>query len=250
MPYKIKAQCPLCGEETRELSQPHTQICSVCRNSYEAYSDCQNKHFVCNMCRQKAVREKIIRHCMKSAKENPFELQRDLMQIPGVLMHGPEHHLLTTAALLTAYANKKNRRDLEKLLHEADRRTIQVPGAACGFWGVCGAAVGAGVFISILTETGPLSTDTWRTTGQLTAKCADVISAQGGPRCCKRDSFLSLRETLQYSNEILDAGFDVPKKIICEFYVNNRECKGRACEFFPLTQRNTQTADPVDTETE
>ena len=233
MPYKIIIACPVCGEEPHPLPETETHTCEICHNSYEADSTCQNKHFVCHMCRQKIVRDRIIAHCLKSEATDPFILEKELMKLPGVLMHGPEHHLLTTAALLTAYANKKDHTDLAALLEIANSRTLEVPGAACGYWGVCGAAIGAGIFISILTETGPLSTDTWKTTGQLTARCADVISAQGGPRCCKRDSFLALREAIRYSNEIFDTAFPEPDDMTCEFYVNNRECKGTACEFFP-----------------
>ena len=239
MPHRIKIECPICGEERLPLPEPKAKACEICHKPYEADSVCTNHHFVCHMCRQKAVRDKIMAHCLQSEATDPFALEKELMKLPGVLMHGPEHHLLTTAALLTAYANQTGRTDLAGLLGTANNRTIEVPGAACGFWGICGAAIGAGIFISILTETGPLSTDTWKTTGQLTARCADVISAQGGPRCCKRDSFLSLREAIKYSNEIFQAGFSLPEDMTCEFYINNRECKGKACEFFPV---KSQTA--------
>lgn len=233
MTYRIEITCPVCGDERHPLPEAQVQNCQICHSPYDADLSCQHQHFVCPSCRQKAVRDKIISHCIESSETDPFILEDELMKLPGVLMHGPEHHLLTTAALLTAYSNKKDLENLDELLKTANDRTMAVPGAACGNWGICGAAIGAGVFISIVTETGPLSTDTWKTTGQLTARCADIISSKGGPRCCKRDSFLALKEAINYSNENFGAGFPVPENITCEFYINNRECKGKACEFFP-----------------
>lgn len=233
MTHKINITCPICDEERKPLDALVDKECEVCHKSYQADMVCDNGHYVCYSCRQKLVRDKIIEHCLQSKSENPFEIELELMKLPGVLMHGPEHHLLTTASLLTAYANQTGREDLAELLKLANERSIEVPGAACAFWGVCGAAIGAGIYISILTESTPFSTDTWKTTGQLTAKCADEISKQGGPRCCKRDSFLALREAIKYSNDNFGTHFEIPKDIKCEFYVNNKECKGKECEFFP-----------------
>ena len=233
MPFKIKNECPICGQERTPIEHPETHICEICHSRYEADIVCDNCHYICYTCRHENVRQSILDHCLNSSSAEPFELETELMKLPGVLMHGPEHHLLTTAALLTAYANQTGSKDLAGLLAEANDRSMNVPGAVCGLWGICGAAIGAGIYVSIITETGPLSTDTWKTTGQLTAKCADIISKQGGPRCCKRDAFLTLRTAVSYSNEVFGIEFHQPETIICDFYVNNRECKGKCCEFFP-----------------
>ena len=148
-------------------------------------------------------------------------------------MHGPEHHLLLTAALLTAYCNTKDRDDLAVLLEEANKRSIQVPGGACGFWGICGAAIAAGIFLSIVTEASPFTEDTWGMSGQLTAKSGATIAALGGPRCCKRDTFLSLKEAIKFSNDYLQTDFGI-QDITCYFFQNNKECKRRKCPYFPV----------------
>ena len=36
-------------------------------------------------------------------------------------------------------------------LSEICKRARQVPGGTCGYWGVCGAAAGAGIFMSVMT---------------------------------------------------------------------------------------------------
>ena len=64
-------------------------------------------------------------------------------------MHGPEHHIMVGAALLTAYKNAGGNIDLNKALLEMYSRGKDVPGGVCGFWGACGAAISTGMYMSI-----------------------------------------------------------------------------------------------------
>ena len=61
-------------------------------------------------------------------------------------MHGPEHHVMVGAALLTAYKNAGGNIELKDALIEMMHRGKAVPGGACGFWGACGAGISAGMF--------------------------------------------------------------------------------------------------------
>jgi hypothetical protein len=185
-----------------------------------------------NMSKQEIAREEIIRHCLASKEIEPYELMLELMALPTVAMHGPEHHILLPVALLTALCNATGRTDLAPLLEEANKRSLQVPGGACGAWGICGAAIGAGIFSSIVLKSSPLAEKSWELSGQLTAKCADSISKQGGPRCCKRDCYTAILEAIVYCNEQFDVNFTLPN-IICHFFANNKSCKMNECRFFP-----------------
>ncbi|MDL2226003.1 DUF5714 domain-containing protein [Eubacteriales bacterium OttesenSCG-928-M02] len=234
MPFKIEAKCLICAEDKVPLKEEVTATCDLCGETFQADSTCVNGHYVCHMCRQKAAREGIIKYCQTSEHTQPYPLLLELMKLPGVAMHGPEHHLLLTAALLTAYCNEKGKqKELAEYLDEANSRSIGVPGAACGFWGICGAAIGSGIYMSILTEASPYAEVEWKAVGQCTVRCADAVSKEGGPRCCKRDSFLSMMEAIEHSNNILGTHFEAPEDIRCTFYPNNEECKQRACPFFP-----------------
>ena len=115
-----------------------------------------------------------------------------MMDLPFCHMHGPEHHVMVGAALLTAYKNAGGQLDLEKALGEMYSRGKEVPGGACGFWGACGAGISAGQFLSIATASTPLSVEPWSLSNQMTARALDQIGKAGGPRCCKRDSFLAI----------------------------------------------------------
>lgn len=236
MPVKIQLTCPLCGKDKLYFDEGNEleTVCDICAQPFEADSACKAGHHICHMCRQKHARAAIMAHCLASTETQPYPLMQQLMQLPDTAMHGPEHHLLLTAALITCYCNEKGTRaNLPDWLAEANERSLEVPGGACGFWGICGAAIGSGIYVSIVTEASPFAEDEWKLAGQLTALCAHSVSGQGGPRCCKRDSFLSFTQAADYSNAMLGTHFKVPGRIRCEYYPNNEDCKKTACPFFP-----------------
>lgn len=233
MKEKIIPKCAVCKLPLVQLEKAQTAVCTLCGETFESFAKCEKGHHVCPLCRQKSVREQAYALCLNSKEKNPFTLLTQMMDLPETLMHGPEHHFFMPAAFLTAYCNEKNLgARLSAWLDEANKRSIQVPGAVCGLWGICGAVIGGGIYISILTESGPLATDAWKQTGQLVAHGGNVVSAQGGPRCCKRDSFLSLIETARYSNQLFKTNFVVPD-ITCDYFPSNQQCKGKNCPFFP-----------------
>lgn len=61
-----------------------------------------------------------------------------------VNIHGPEHHFLDGAAFIMAYKNAGGQIDAEAFLAELAKRTIKMPGAMCGYWGICGSVASAG----------------------------------------------------------------------------------------------------------
>ncbi len=233
IPHILRLKCQICGSDKLLLDEVQIRKCDICEEDFEADSICESGHLVCHTCHQKAARQEIIQRCLNHDQTDPYSLMLELMKLPGVTMHGPEHHLLIATVLLTTYCNTRGKDNLLDHLEEANQRSMQVPGGSCGFWGVCGAAIGAGIFASIITEASPFSEAEWKTSGQLVSKCAMAISQQGGPRCCKRDSFTALTEAVIYCNEHFETSFSVPD-VKCEFYANNQECKGRRCQFFPV----------------
>lgn len=68
-------------------------------------------------------------------------------------MHGSEYHAIVPCVLLTAYKNCGSDIDLPQYLLEAWKRGRNISRGACRFLSVCGAAVGTGVYVSLLTET-------------------------------------------------------------------------------------------------
>ncbi|MCG8399661.1 DUF5714 domain-containing protein, partial [Bacillus atrophaeus] len=77
-----------------------------------------------------------------------MEILQKIMECPYIYMHGPEHHVMVGAALLTAWHNGGGQIDFPAALEEMKKRGSQIPGGICGLWGTCGAAVSAGIFFS------------------------------------------------------------------------------------------------------
>ena len=92
-----------------------------------------NGHYVCNECHTKGI-DSIFGVCLTETSKNPVEILNKMMNLPFCHMHGPEHHIVVGAALLTAYKNAGGDIDLSKALTEMKNRGQSVPGGACGFW--------------------------------------------------------------------------------------------------------------------
>ena len=153
-----------------------------------------------------------------------------MMDLPFCHMHGPEHHVMVGAALLTAYKNAGGPLELEKALMEMYRRGKEVPGGACGFWGACGAGISAGQFLAIATQSTPLAAKPWGLSNRMTARALDSIGKVGGPRCCKRDSFLSILAAVDFVREQL--GVEMERTApLCSYSGQNNQCIGRRCPF-------------------
>ena len=103
--------------------------------------------------------KKIIDMCLKEKSTNSIDIFYNIAQMDFVRIHGPEHHILDGAALLTAFYNAGGKIDLQNSLNELMERGLQMPGAICGMWGVCGAVSSIGAALSIIDGTGPLSLD-------------------------------------------------------------------------------------------
>ena len=176
--------------------------------------------------------------CLKDTSRNPIEILERLMSQPECHMHGPEHHVLVGAALLTAYNNclpDSAKLDMTEALAEVVERGQQVPGGACGYMGACGASISTGIFMSIITRNTPFSTDTWRLCNLCTSRALEQVALNGGPRCCKRDSYLSVLAAVDFVKEHL--GVEMEKPVVrCSRSQINEQCIGKKCPFSPVNQ--------------
>ena len=231
--------CLLCGMPLRYWQTPKTLHCAICGKAYEAEVSCEKGHYVCDDCHSGSAEQLILAVCRNTTERNPVAIMQHCMDQACVHMHGPEHHFLTGAALLAAYASCGGAVDLEQMLPELLRRSKQVPGGACGAWGCCGAAISAGIFLSLVTGNTPLSSDSWGTSMALTAKVLERIAAIGGPRCCKRDSFVAARTAAEYVKEHLGIEMELPERIVCRYFPNNAQCKKKLCPFYPAAAQET-----------
>lgn len=224
-------ECLICGAPLEYLETEVQMECAVCRKKENSKTRCVRGHYVCNDCHTAGL-DSIVGLCLNESSKNPVEILEKMMAMPFCHMHGPEHHVMVGAALLTAYHNAGGALDLPKALGEMINRGKKVPGGACGFWGACGAGVSAGIFVSILTGATPLAGETFGLANRMTARALDAIGAVGGPRCCKRDSFLSLLAAVDFVHEHFGVEMERPS-IVCTYSAQNAQCLGGRCPFSP-----------------
>lgn len=168
--------------------------------------------------------------CLSETSKNPVEILLNLAKSLDIPVHNPVHHILVGSALLTAYKNAGGDIDLEKALEELKNRAQQVPGGACGYWGACGAGISSGMFVSIVTGSNPLKNEEWKLSNLMTATSLGAIGEVGGPRCCKRNSYMAITEAVKFAKENLGVEMEL-EKIKCTHFAENNQCIGVRCPF-------------------
>ncbi len=178
------------------------------------------------------IAKKIINACLQETSRNPIEIFNNIAHMDFIRIHGPEHHVLDGAALLTAYYNAGGKIDLQISLNELMKRGLQMPGATCGMWGICGAVSSMGAALSIIDSTGPLSSDaSWGKHMEFTSEALYSLSKVGGPRCCKRDAYLSFQKAIEHINANYDTEIE-STEIKCSFSAKNQQCIKEKCPFY------------------
>lgn len=176
--------------------------------------------------------ELIKREVLKSSSKNPVEIAKSIMHKDFVNIHGPEHHFLDGASFLVAYKNAGGEVDISNAIDTLAERTIKMPGAMCGFWGICGSTASVGAALAIIHETGPLSSnDYYKDNMEFTSAVIKRMSEIGGPRCCKRNAFLSLTYAVEFVERKYGIKMDI-NNVKCEFSSWNKQCLGNKCPFF------------------
>jgi hypothetical protein len=237
-----RSGCAFCGKAIVYTDRPEELACVYCKKVFATQARCAEGHFVCDACHALPASDLIERLAIASPSINPLEMAVTLMKSPGVKMHGPEHHFLVPAVLLSAFYNASGRpAEKEARIGKARQRATHILGGFCGFYGDCGAAVGTGIFVSIATDATPLSQKEWRLANLMTAHSLLVIAEAGGPRCCKRNSFLAISEAIRFAADELHVRMETgPESIKCGFHDLNKECRKSACPFYPHRKKGKE----------
>lgn len=226
----MQEECLICEAPIEYLSQDVLMECAICKKQEMSKTRCVNGHYVCSACHTSGM-DIIITHCLHTESADPVTILEQMMSMPFCHMHGPEHHVMVGAALLAAYRNAGGKIDLSKALPEIYMRGQAVPGGACGFWGACGAGVSAGMYMSIATGATPLANEAWGLSNQMTSRALGRIGEVGGPRCCKRDSYLTIQEAVRFTAEKLGVTMDI-HPIVCTRSMQNNQCIEKRCPFY------------------
>lgn len=176
--------------------------------------------------------------CTKNYKSEgykcPVDIAFEIMEHPQFPMHDYVHHYLVPAVILTAL-RKKISADGSKFSEELEtvkKRAQDVLPAFCGTHGTCGAAIGVGIFFSVITKTTPLSKETWSLCNRSTSESLREMAEAGGPRCCKRNAFIAIRYATKVVLDELGCDLYCPEEIKCSFSKYNLECLEKDCPFY------------------
>lgn len=226
---RMKEECLICGAPLEYLETDVQMQCEICRKKELAKTRCVNGHYVCSDCHMQGL-DSIVELCLRETACDPIAIVERMMALPSCHMHGPEHHVMVGAALLTAYHNAGGDIALSDALMEMLRRGKSVPGGACGFWGACGAGISTGMFVSIISRSTPLTDEPFALSHKMTAAALGQIGEIGGPRCCKRDSFLSILTAIDFVKEHFGIALQKPE-VVCRYAAQNNQCIGKRCPF-------------------
>lgn len=171
---------------------------------------------------------------VKIKSKNPISVVKEMMNKDFISIHGPEHHYLDGAAFLTAYKNSGGNINLNSCLEELEKRTYKMPGAMCGYWGICGSVASVAAALSVIHGTGPLSTDEYyKDHMEYASSVLAEMSKIGGARCCKRNAFLALSYAAKFINEKYGIKMET-SNVECEFSSLNKQCIKKRCPFYKV----------------
>lgn len=225
----MNEECLICGKPLIYLEHSVSMVCDLCGKEEQSRVSCSDGHYVCGECHMNGLAS-IVGVCMHSSSRNPVEILNAMMSLPFCHVHGPEHHIMAGASLLTAYRNAGGDIELMPSLSEMIERGKDVPGGSCGYWGACGAGISAGIFVSIITHSDPLTVEPFRLSNLMTSRVLEAIGNTGGPRCCKRSSYMAVKSAVEFVRDKLGVDMEM-SEIACDYSRLNNQCIGTRCPF-------------------
>ena len=222
--------CGVCARPLEYITGSIFKICALCGKEEKTSIYCPAGHYVCNSCHSKAAIE-VLRQALDSTKSSdPAEILEQVMSHPSVPMHGPEHHAIVPAAIVAAVRNAGYPLP-DGAVEKALERASKVPGGWCGLYGDCGAAVGAGIAVSVITGATPL-TGKQRTLALAATSQALSHMLDEQPRCCKKASRVAIQSTVDFLREHLAINLPQAKKVKCTYPLRNQQCAREKCPYY------------------
>lgn len=180
---------------------------------------------------------KIYKYCFQAKETDCVKLFNEIADLPYVPIHGPIHHYIVPSVMLTCYNNiYGDKYKLKPQLIEAYKRSKVVPGGNCASCGYCGAAAGVGIFLSIILNNNPLEEESWSKVMEVSATVSKEIAKNGGPRCCKRDSYIAIITAVGEIEEKFGIQLSA-EEVACKYFLKNEQCRKAKCLFFPKKKK-------------
>jgi hypothetical protein len=222
--------CGVCARPLVYATDSVKKVCSICGKEEMTTIYCPAGHYICDACHSQAALDVLRQVLAATRSTDPIAILEQVVAHPSVPMHGPEHHAIVPTAIITAVRNAGYPVP-EGAVEKAIERAGKVPGGWCGLYGDCGAAVGAGIAVSILTSATPL-TGKQRTLalGATAHAMSQLLDNQA--RCCKRATRFAIEATVDYLREHMGIILPEAEKVRCEYSLRNQQCAKEKCPYF------------------
>jgi hypothetical protein len=229
--------CEICNTPLNyelDNAKAPTMLCNFCNKSFRTSTYCPNNHYICDNCHSNEARRVIYAYSIQTKEKDPYQMMNELLKHSAFKMYGPEHHLMVPVLILTALRNngckKPSRAEITDAdIKEAINRASKVPGGWCGFYGTCGAAVGAGIALAIFGESNPGASKPRSIANQTTAQSLELISDHL-EHCCKRSARYSIDIALKQLEKYYNCKISINQGS-CSFCGINEKCVGSECPF-------------------
>jgi SAM-dependent methyltransferase len=225
---KYMSGCMICGADIRYLDTTRKMRCHYCRKDYESNSHCLNHHYVCDQCHVQDSLELIRKISLQAPYGDMIALIKAIRNHPIFPVHGPDHHPLVPAVILSVYKNLGGDIPDQDILTGIERGNM-IPGGACSFLGVDGAAVGVGIAFSILINANPYKGKERQIVQKIVKEVVEEIACYEAPRCCQRECWTALKRASKLSEQYLTFRLPADEAFICTQYQLNKECIGKKC---------------------
>jgi hypothetical protein len=227
---KSQENCGVCGKPLTYSTEEVQRYCAFCGEQFGALIYCPEGHYVCDECHRREALD-ILREILSSTKSaNPYEILEKVISHPSVPMHGPEHHAIVPAVIIAAVKNAAYPVP-DDAIEKAIGRGGKIPGGWCGFYGSCGAGMGVGLAVSIMTNATPLTGKERALANEATAFALNYL-VDGQPRCCKKASRKAIAAAVRFLREHLNINLPDEHNITCQYHDRNNECPLKVCPFY------------------
>ncbi len=222
------AVCPECDRVMTGRESGDGNDCIYCARPAYRGRFCQQGHAICESCDLAEPHELVRVAALASVDRETIPLMNRIRNHHRFPLCGPEHHPLIPAIILAVARNiglGVSSADIEVGIE----RGRAIPGASCSYWGVDGAAVGAGAAFAVLLDSDPYHGKARTQVQRVVEKVMSRIIAYESPRCCMRECWTALRVVDEISADILGEKIPAGDDAGCKHTGKVRECTGRAC---------------------
>jgi len=230
-PIKAMHNCMVCQAPLAYKKSEEEVSCYYCGTKQHSSVTCKEGHFVCDACHSKEALVVIEHICATSKECDMLKLFKQIREHPSIPKHGPEHHAMVPAIIVTAYKNSGGKLP-ENALKTALSRGSSIMGGACGFLGICGAASGVGIGFAILLEASPVAKKSRSVAQKVTHAVLGKIAEYEAARCCYREVWTALTLASQLSEKFLHVRLLAEVEVKCDQKKFNQYCYGKECPIF------------------